>query len=94
MRTASTLVVCFAVALTTVDVVTAQEARSRREISPQDAELLRAARSGDVAALEASLAEGADPNARGAGGRTPLLEATAAGQAARDARAPPPRRRA
>ena len=44
-----------------------------------DDRLLAAAASGDVAAISAALDHGADVDARGAAGRTPLLAATVAG---------------
>jgi uncharacterized protein len=44
------------------------------------ADLHRAARDGDVALLQRRLEEGADPDGRDAAGRTPLLEAVAAGR--------------
>ena len=50
--------------------------------SPADGgtDVHRAAREGDLAALERRLQEGTDPDARDVAGRTPLLEAVAAGR--------------
>lgn len=82
MRPPSPPFVCLALAAAALAAgpVRGQDASPPRELSSPDAALLRAARSGDAAALEASLQEGADPNAQDPGGRTPLLEAVAAGR--------------
>jgi ankyrin repeat protein len=47
-----------------------------------DQRLLAAATAGDVDAIRAAIADGADPDARGDGGRTALLVAAQAGQVA------------
>ncbi len=48
----------------------------------QGAALMAAVDGGDIARVRALLAEGADPNARGADGRTPLIAAAQAGNMA------------
>jgi hypothetical protein len=74
--------VCLALAAAVLvaDAARGQDPAPARELSTADADLLRAARRGDLAAVEASLQDGADPNAQGPEGRTPLLEAVAGGR--------------
>ncbi|MBD0421469.1 ankyrin repeat domain-containing protein [Streptomyces sp. TRM S81-3] len=55
---------------------------SEKSPSPHDIALLTAARRGDVAAAREALAAGADPEARDAVGRTPVLRAALAGHVA------------